>query len=164
MIVVACDPGTNGALAVVCSVRGLLDTARMPIINMAAPKAKCALNFVDSKGLLAQLRHWRNVHNFAADDVCSVIEWTAAFPGARAYAAHQMGAAFQGAEMALTAIVSPPKWVKPSVWKKRFGLSSDKSESVAAVRRIYGDQVPKVFGHDKAEAVLLARWWMLENN
>lgn len=56
-------------------------------------------------------------------------------------------------------------YVAPQRWKKRFGLKSDKKESLDMARGLYpGAQsdLKRVRDHNRAEALLLAHWGKVE--
>lgn len=158
MIVIGIDPGTTGAIALLCSQSGLLECERVPTVNRG--KGKRARNCVEAVAVTATLRDWSRAYRFAGESVCSCMEALSAFPGMTGDTGLRMGYAAGVLEGCVTTLFGRPEFVTPKVWKKHFGLSADKHESVTTVRRLYSHQVPRVFGHDKAEAVLIAHYWL----
>ena len=161
MIAIGCDPGTTGAIAAVCSVRGLLEVERLPSVDRGAGKR--AVNYVDATAMRDMLRDWSHRHRFAGDEVATVIEQVGAFPGLSAFGALQMGHAAGVCEAVLAATIAGPVMVRPRWWKAFYGLGKAKGASVEAVRRLY-PSAPARLAHDKAEAILLAHWHLVQIN
>lgn len=161
MIVVGIDPGTTGAVAAICSVRGLLEVERLPVVNRG--RGERAVNFIDAATLRSTLRDWSHRHAFGADSLATVIERTHAGPQMGGSAVLQMGHSAGVCEAVLACLLAPPELVEPREWKRMFNLSAKKGESVKVVARLYPD-APARLAHDKAEAILIAHWRMVTIN
>lgn len=161
MVVISADPGTTGAVAALCSVRGLLEITRVPVVNRGRGERK--VNFVDASALRSILREWSHRHRFAADEVQTVMERTHAGPQMGGSAVLQMGHAAGVIEGVLSCMFAVPELVEPREWKRMFNLSAKKGESVKVVQRLYPD-APSRLAHDKAEAVLIGHWLMVTRN
>jgi crossover junction endodeoxyribonuclease RuvC len=60
---------------------------------------------------------------------------------------------------------TPVMYVTPQEWKKHFGLSSNKGDSVIAAKRLWPeatDVLKRVKDHGRAEALLIAEFWRQE--
>jgi len=57
-------------------------------------------------------------------------------------------------------------WVTPQRWKKHFGLSKIKNESIVLAQEIYGTRFywDKLADDGVAEAALMAQWYLDTNN
>lgn len=162
MIIVAVDPGLSGAVACVCSQRGLLELADLPVCANGAGAKATVKRQVDGRALLEMIGEWSARHDFARDEVVGVIERIVPFGKANPSALLSMGYSAGMVEGVLAQFVRRIEKPAPKVWKRRFGLTNDKARSAEAARALCGDQLPKRLRHDKAEAVLLGRWGVLE--
>lgn len=165
-VIVAADPGTTGCIAALCSTRGVLDIARVPVVNRS--KGGAARNFVCGVGLRDMLKGWSSRHRFAAESVVCVIERVSVMAGGenQRYAGGQLMHAAGVIEGVLSCVIGEPEFVTPNKWLGYYGLGgkrSSKAASVEVARRLYPD-LPRVFGHDKAEAVLIAHWMLSQVN
>lgn len=158
MIVIAADPGTSGAIAAVCSRRGLLEVADLPTCSNGSGDAARVRQQIDPEALRALLRDWSNRHAFALEAVAGVIERLQPFGKASPVTLMSMGYSAGIIEGVMTPFVGALVKPLPREWKKVFGLDATKADSVECARRLYGDALPKRLRHDKAEAVLLARY------
>ncbi len=158
MIIVAADPGTSGAIAVVCSRQGFYDVADLPTCSNGSGDAARVRQQIDPEALRALLRSWSIQYMFAREDVLGVIERLQPFGKASPVTLMSMGYSAGIIEGTLRPFVSRIVKPLPREWKRVFGLAAEKSDSVECARRLYGDALPKRLRHDKAEAVLLARW------
>jgi crossover junction endodeoxyribonuclease RuvC len=98
-------------------------------------------------------------------DMC-VLEQVHAFPGQAASSSFRFGQGY-GTLLGVTAALGyPVTLVSPQRWKKYFGLDANKEKSRALAIRLF----PKVVGlerardHDRAEALLIAHWYMKNYN
>lgn len=162
MIVIAADPGLSGAIACLCSHRGLLEVENLPVRDNGAG-AKATINRqVDGRALRTLLADWSARHDFARDDVVGVIERIQPFnkvgPSTMLSLGHSAGIVEAVIEQFASKIEKPAA----KAWKQRFGLTNDKSKSAGTARALFGDRLPKPCRHDKAEAALLARWGIME--
>ena len=149
MNVLGVDPGASGGLAIINSktlkiVRG----QRMPTYQLRGKSV------VSPDGVMA----------FAdsVDVEVAVIEQVHAMPTQGVSSAFSFGRLTGGIEAVAFLIAPRLEWVTPQVWKKHFGLSSNKQESIDAARLKFGSS----YGWEKkadegiAEAALIARWFI----
>lgn len=158
------DVGLSGAIALVCSRRGLLEHANLPTRSSGAGKGAAVQRKIDAAALRKTLQGWSARHDFARDHVRGVIERMQPFgPGDKVPATTllSMGMSAGIVEATLVPFCSePPITVLPRVWKKAFGLANDKDRSVVVARSLF----PTIgrIRHDTAEAILLAAWGLGE--
>lgn len=149
MIVLGIDPGIKGGWAQLTD--GVLtEWGRMPTLKV---RSKTIIN---SK-LLAREFTWPDV---------AVVELVSGRPGQAGVFSfgHSTGSATACAMI----MSNRMEWVAPQVWKKHFGLSSDKRSSLDAARMKFGEQ-PRldwsVLANDGiAEAALMAQWYLDKNS
>lgn len=168
MIVIAADPGTSGAIAAVCSRRGFLQVLDLPTCDNGSGEAARVRQQIDPEELREIVRDWSTIYGWAREDVVGVIERLQPFtrpqtqqaPKFQASAVTLMSMGYSAGiiEGTLRPFVSRIVKPLPREWKRVFGLAAEKAGSVECARRLYGDALPKRLRHDKAEAVLLARW------
>ena len=149
MIFLGIDPGIKGGLAVINAQGRLLLHTRMPIVK----RGKATHVYTSA------LRRW--IEELEAPHRVStvMIEAVHSMPSqgvASSFTFGRVTGAVEGWAMSLCPDV---RWVTPSVWKKHFGLSSDKQASLDWAKLRYGDdhQLWDVKANDGiAEALLLA--------
>lgn len=166
MIVISCDPGLTGAITLLCSQRGLLECEDIPTCGNGQVTGKM-LRWVDTAALQAILSHWSTRHDFAGQSVQACIERPIPMPTLPAQTvASQFDTfgvirALVGGKVSLNAMTI----VNPQVWKKVFGLKSDKDASIACALRLYPGAKKWIYrkrDHNRAESALIGRWLMLE--
>jgi hypothetical protein len=159
------DPGIAGALALIGSQRGLLEVVTMPI--KPAELAGTIKSVVACDELRLLMRRW--VTQLAIRDplqVVVIMERMLAFSGAVTNL--HIGYTAGLIEATLQPITGHPiRRPTPAQWRKLYGLKKAtpggkglKKDAVSCARDLYGPTIPKVFRHDKAEAVLIAHWAM----
>ena len=149
------DPGLSGALAVLSDAGRLVDVVTMP----TEPHGKSRR--VSGRELRAFLDSIAAATEGASIALC-MLELVASRPGQGAPSVFTFGRAFGTVEGVLSALAVPIDYATPQTWKRAFGLTSDKGESI----RKACDLVPGLAGwprkqgptHDQAEAVLLAEF------
>jgi crossover junction endodeoxyribonuclease RuvC len=151
MIVVGIDVGLTGALAVVEDSR-LVEVMDMPVIDRGKAK-KPALDVVALAGLVGKLR-WMNAF---------VIEEQGAAPGQGLGSTFRLGWQAGVIEGLVRGSGLRVELVKPHVWKAGMRLSSDKELSRQAARKLWPEakDFERKKDHGRAEAALLARYWIL---
>lgn len=143
MIVVGVDPGLTGALAA-CDGGALLWVEDMPVVDKEV-----------NPTLLRQLLR----DHEPIDHV--VIEQVAAFPKNGSIGNFKLGLAY-GIALGVAAVY-PHSTVRPTVWKKRLGLTSDKERSRKMAIDLWpehSDWFKRKKDDGRAEAALLARGWV----
>ena len=166
MLVLGCDPGLTGAMALLCSERGLLECDDLPTCSNGQSTGKM-LRWIDAGRLQETLAHWSIRHGFADRAVHACIERPIPMPTLPAQTVASQFDTFGVVRALVGGKVSPGGMtiVNPQEWKKLFGLKSDKDESIACALRLYPSAARylnlKKF-HNRAEAILVARWLMVE--
>lgn len=141
-ILIGIDPGLSGAIVMFISAPPypILKTARIDLRGTRARDLVPGLiEFLHSAGMAPDL-----------PVATAVLEDATAFPGQSLSTASRF-AIIRGA---LQTIFHPVIPVSPRVWKRKFGLSPNKRESIALARPYLGPLLLK--DHDIAEAFLIA--------
>lgn len=166
MLVIATDPGLTGAISLLCSRRGLLECEDLPTCSNGQKTGKMLL-WIDTEALQAMLSNWSTKHDFAGQSVHAAIERPIPMPTLPAQTvASQFDTfgvirALVGGKVPLNAM----HIVNPQMWKRTFGLKSDKDESIACALRLYPSaaQLLKLKkSHNRAESLLIGRWLLME--
>lgn len=149
------DPGLSGALAVLDADGLLVDLVSMP----TEPHGKSRR--VSGRELRAFLDG--TAERTGRTIALCMLEQVASRPGQGAPSIFTFGRAFGAVESVLSALAVPTDYATPQTWKRAFGLTSDKAESI----RKACDLIPGLVAwptprsrltHDRAEAVLLAEF------
>lgn len=159
-IIIGIDPGLTGACAVLDAqgVRAVFDLPTMPVPG-AGPKALVKRK-IDSRALCSLL-----LKHCPADAPRpqAVLEQVNTMGGAN-NAVQTQGSLMRslGAiETVLECLRFPVQYVAPQRWKKDLGLGKDKSASLEKARGEHPEisaSLARAKDHNRAEAVLLARW------
>lgn len=166
MLIISCDPGLTGAITLLCSQRGLLECEDIPTCGNGQVTGKM-LRWVDTDALQAILSHWSTRHDFAGQSVQACIERPIPMPTLPAQTvASQFDTfgvirALVGGKVAQSAMTI----VNPQVWKKVFGLKSDKDASIACALRLYpgaAKHLSRKKDHNRSESILIGHWLMRE--
>lgn len=171
MRVIGTDPGLSGACAVL-GPRGLqavFDLPTMPIPGVG-PKALVQRK-IDGRAFCALLLQ----HCPATEGRPTfVIEAVSTMGGAN-NAVQTQGSLLRslGAlETVAECLRWPVVYAPPQTWKRHFGLidpnlkdAARKAQALAVARRLYPDceDIERAKDHNRAEAMLLARWWYVHN-
>lgn len=148
MIVLGCDPGLSGAIAALDTLTGKLMVADMPVTK--DPKGRTV---IDPYALYDLLQPPEGVSCMA------VIEAVHAMPKQGVSSSFLFGETFGALKMAIAAHKIPVRPVSPHIWKKHFGLSSDKglSRGLASSRfPTNAKDFARVKDDGRAEAALIA--------
>lgn len=162
MIVLGVDPGLTGAMALM-SGRGLVSVTDLPVMMRGAGTGSVK-NQVDAGALNSTMREM--LAPYDRQEVMVVIELQQAMGGGmNASAVFSLGLTAGIIEAVVAARSLPHELVQPSVWKKAMGLSAKgkdaKEQSMAMAKRYYPDaQLHLAKHHNRAEAILIARWGM----
>jgi hypothetical protein len=143
--IVGFDPGSiSGAYALLFpGIPGRINAQDLPTVA----------GQVDAATLAAQLEQMR-------PDV-AIIERVGAMPKQGVASTFKFGTAFGLIQGVVAALKIPTHFVAPGVWKRHFGLSSEKEEARARALQYWPGRA-ELFGlkrhHGRAEAALLARY------
>lgn len=89
-----------------------------------------------------------------------VVEEVHSMPRDGVRQAFSFGMAYGGAVALAQRFKSPWHLVRPQMWKKNLGLSSDKKESLKMARELWpAAPLDRVKDNGRAEALLLAEYW-----
>jgi crossover junction endodeoxyribonuclease RuvC len=148
MIISGIHPGFSGAVAVT-NEYGEVETCDMPIIGDGTQK------MINAPRLVEFLTS-RDVEFAVVEEVCAI-------PKCGAGGMFRFGGAYYGVLVALQLSCIPYVTVRPAKWKKDMGLGKDKNDS----RRKATERFPKSYQQfervkddGRAEAALLAVWWL----
>lgn len=145
------DPGLDGAVGV------LYDGVFVAVEEM--PVRVKGLGYikreVDAEALIRTLR--RHVAPDCAAH--AAVERVGARPGQGSSSMFSFGDSFGVARAAVAACRYELTHVAPEVWKRHYGLSSDKVSSLELAREFFPAAELRLKKHaDRAEALLMARW------
>ena len=166
MLILSCDPGLTGAISLICSQRGLLECEDLPTSSNGQTTGKM-LRWIDADALQAMLSRWSTKHDFAAQSVHAAIERPIPMPTLPAQTvASQFDTfgvirALVGGKVSFNAM----HIVNPQVWKRVFGLKTDKDESIACALRLYPNAKQWIYrkrDHNRAESALIGHWLLKE--
>lgn len=147
-VVVAIDPGLNGGVAILGGT-GHLKAFDIPTMG---EKTKRRLN----GAMLARFVIETHV-------TCAVIEKASARPAQGVSSSFRFGMAFGQCLGILEALFIPMETVAPSRWKREMKLDSSKENSRLRAIEMYPKYehfFTRKKDHNRAEAALLASWWM----
>lgn len=164
MLIISCDPGLTGALALLDSQRGLLECEDIPTCGNGTASGSMR-SWVDAEALQNILCAWSRRHEFAQRSVRAAIERPIPMPKLPAQTVASQFDTF-GVLRALIAMKVGPggmHMVNPQAWKRFFGLDKEKDESRACCLRLYPSApVTLVKHHNRAEAILIGHWLLRE--
>jgi crossover junction endodeoxyribonuclease RuvC len=150
VITIGIDPGLGGAIALLRDGE-YLDLMDMPTtIKGGSGKVKYEVSPI------AIVQYLRS--KIASNESCaSIIERVNSMPGQGAATVFSLGDSFGCARAALAAFGTSYRDVTPTVWKKYFGLSSDKEQSRALASKLFPTaELHLKKHHDRSEALLMA--------
>ena len=141
MLILGCDPGASGALALLDGL-DLVGVEDMPVMD----------THVDAAALGAIISRW--------SPDAAMVELVGAMPRQGLSSTFKFGVSFGRLTGVLSALHIPVHYVTPGKWKKHFRLSSEKEESRAYAIRMWpsSDAFRRKKDHGRAEAALLARY------
>jgi len=158
MIVCAIDPGLSGALAVLNDTSDL-ETIAMPTMGEGTKR------IVDG-GRIARFLADHDVE-FAIVELASSMAPKVRGRVQGVASSFKFGTAFGQVIGVLQSCMVPHKFVTPAKWKKEMGLSRDKSLSRRRAIELLpqaAKQFERVKDEGRAEAALLALWWLQSDN
>lgn len=164
MLVISADPGLTGAVALLDSQRGLLECEDIPTCGNGTASGSMR-NWVDAEALQRILAGWSTKHEFAQNSVRAAIERPIPMPKLPAQTVASQFDTFGVLRALIGAKVGPGGLhiVNPREWKKLFGLDGDKEAARACCQRLYPSApVTLVKHHNRAEAILIGHWLLME--
>lgn len=164
MLILSCDPGLTGALALLDSQRGLLECEDIPTCGNGTASGSMR-SWVDAEALQRMLSAWSARHEFAQHSVRAAIERPIPMPKLPAQTVASQFDTFGVLRALIGGRVGPGgmHMVNPQTWKRFFGLDTVKAESRSCCLRLYpGAPVTLVKHHNRAEAILIGHWLLRE--
>ena len=152
MITIGIDPGLTGAIALLRDGE-YLDLMDMPTtIKGGSGKVKYEVSPI------AIIQYLRS-KIASSESHAAIIERVNSMPGQGSATVFSLGDSFGCARAALAAFGTSYRDVTPTVWKKHFGLSSDKEQSRAMASKLFPTaELHLKKHHDRSEALLMARY------
>lgn len=153
MICIGVDPGVTGAIAAVRDGRQLIYLADMP--TKEEPSKTRKSRSVCGAGVNRIIREIISL--CPGDAIEAIVEQTHAGIGAGSIAGYSMGYSRGVVEGVIGARGMPLTNVRPAIWKKAMGLTSEKGRSRHKMLEMFpGADIKLVKHHDRAEAIALA--------
>lgn len=148
-VTIGIDPGIAGAIAVV-NAAGEVLVWDMPTIEVRGKKRISAVHLRD---LLVDI----------GPALMVVVEDVQGVQGSGATSAFAFGRGCGVIEGVLVALQRPVTYVRPQEWTKALGVGADKGAHRQAAQRLWpfdADLFGRVKDDGRADAALLAHWWM----
>lgn len=150
------DPGLTGALAILNGDGSMHSVEDLPVMMRGKGRVKHEL---DPAALARLLRP------HVADIKLAVVEQVGSMPGQGVASVFSMGHTLGVIVGVLQALAVPVRLVAPAVWKRAAGISADKNLARSeAIRLFPGAPLERVKDHNRAEALLLARYSLQQNS
>lgn len=153
MIVIGIDPGLTGSIAFVnhhggCVIEDI-PTKEIPGNGMVKRK-------VDGLALARLVRK----HCPADEQALVVCEAVRAMPGNAIQTQGSLMRSLGAIESVFEVLRFTMRMVQPQVWKRHFGLKSDKGESLRVARTLYPEcqEIGRAKDHNRAESLLIAHY------
>lgn len=167
MVVIGVDPGLTGAMAALCSTRGLLDVMDIPICSNGHAGGSMR-NWVDVTALMLALRDWSMRFGFAgAGQMLAAMERPIPMPSLPAQTIAAQFDTVGALRAVLMCRACAVTMVAPGVWKRAYGLHRDKDASREVAVKLHpgaAKLLARKKDHNRAEAILLADWLLQEKN
>ena len=145
MLIFGIDPGLSGAWGVV-NHAGKYHTVGDMIHNGS---------HLDTEAMWSEILLARD-----GQDCQVVLELVGSMPKQGVASTFKFGVSYGGAIALAQRFRAPWHLVRPQMWKKAMGLSSDKAESLAMARELWPEApLARVKDNGRAEALLLAEYW-----
>lgn len=144
------DPGLSGAICMLDREGAVRFVRDLPVVRDRS------LAWIDGGEMQSLILNERGGY-----PVVAMIERVSAMPKQGVSSSFQFGVGFGSILGVLQALAIPIEFVTPRVWKKSYGLDSDKKAALHKARLLYPDQGLnlRLAKHDgRAEALLIARY------
>ena len=149
-MIIGIDPGLSGAIAVIEG-REVLLLEDIPTVTFSEGRTKSRVDACLLADILLEYQGAR----------MAVVEKVSSRPGEGVSSAFSFGFTSGVILGVLGALKIPVVQPSPYVWKKALGLGKDKDMSRARAIALYpaiSDKLKLKKHHDRAEAILMARW------
>ena len=145
------DPGLGGALAVLDQAGALVAVYDTPVLTLSTSRG--TRQEYDVPGLVALLAP------YAGPQAHVVLEESQAMPGQGTRSMFTIGVGFGVMLGVLAALALPYSRIRPAIWKRTLGLTSDKEQARLRAQQLFpGADLRRKKDHGRAEALLLA-WY-----
>lgn len=162
MIALGVDPGLTGAIAAICSRRGLLDVIDIPTCENGTSTGSMR-RWVDVDALAVALTNLRTRHEWVVEQVRVFIERPIPMPSLPAQTVASQFDTFGVMRAVLRRYEQ--HIVNPREWKAIYGLSADKDAARKTALRCYENApVHRAKDHNRAEAILIGHYGMRQVN
>jgi crossover junction endodeoxyribonuclease RuvC len=145
MLIYGIDPGFSGAWGVIthtgqfCSCGDMIHNGE----------------YIDTEAVFSDMVMARD-----GQDCCVVVERVGSMPGQGVASTFKFGMAFGAAVAVATRFRVDVELIRPQVWKKKMGLSSDKTQSLYMARELWPNApLSRVKDNGRAEALLIAEYY-----
>lgn len=159
MLVIGCDPGLSGALALI-NETGLLELVNIPVEENHSKTGKVTRR-VDVGTFSALLSIWSVKYGFLHEGVHACLEQAVPLPGMPSTTTASTFDSYGVLRAVLELKVDYFETVHPQMWKRDFGLKAgDKDAARECAMRLYpGAPLKLKKSHNMAEALLVAHWY-----
>lgn len=143
-LLVGCDPGFNGALALLTDGGDLVDLFDMPIVEVGTKKR------ISAPLIAAKLRDWKPDY--------AVIELVGAMPGNGSVSMFNFGYGAGQIEGVCIGCGISVAFVRPQAWKQAIRVTKDKGSSRLMAQRLWpahAEKFARVMDDGRAEAALI---------
>lgn len=167
MRILGCDPGVNGAIALITEQGRFVTVHDMPTMLANKTGNKQQINVAE----LARILRTMVLEN---PELSAVMERVTAMPsvpgaggerrGMGAASAFSFGKSVGHIEAVLAALAIPVEFVTPAQWKRAMNLDREKEAARAMGQAIFPDAPLGLKKHaGRAEALLMAKWYADRN-
>jgi crossover junction endodeoxyribonuclease RuvC len=147
-MILGCNPGASGAIALINAAGDLLKVADMPIVEIAGKKR------ISAPELSRIVREWQPQY--------ALVERVGAMPKQGVSSTFNFGYSAGMLEGVLAACGVSVDFVAPQTWKKAVHVTADKGSSRLMAQRLWpamSSFFSRVKDDGRAEAALIARYW-----
>ena len=150
MITIGIDPGLKGAIAALDDTGSVLLLEDLPVMRDKS------LAWIDGSALQSLLM---GRACGVGHEAVALVERVSSMPGQGVATSFQFGVGFGSILGVLQAMHIRIEFVTPAVWKRSYGLGSDKRASLHRARLTFPNAELQLFKHDgRAEALLIAEY------
>lgn len=152
MYTIGIDPGITGAVAI------LKDGKYHALLDMPT-FAKGGSGKVKTEVSPTAIKHFIREETDSSSYCKAIIERVNSMPGQGSATVFSLGDSFGAARAVLACMDIPYMDVTPQVWKKYYGLTSDKELSRALASKLFPEaELHLKKHHDRSEALLMANY------
>lgn len=159
MLIISCDPGLTGAIALLNHNRELLECEDLPTSSTGNETGKLK-RWVDASALDRLLMNWSAYHGFAYEYVVGVIERPIPMPSMPSTTNASTFDSFGLIRGLMTMRCNQMTFVPPAEWKKLYDFGMNKDAARNTCLRLFPTApVGRAKDHNRAEAILIGNWY-----